>query len=479
MTRLQDDYLPQIGDGNRPLYIRIADAIERDIDTGALPSGSRLPPMRNLAFDIGVTIGTISRAYNLIADRGLVAGEVGRGTYVLARHNGNHPGDNAQSGLLPPPCRSLDITEGLTAPLNLDTTSAIHVGQDEIIRLQFNAIAESMPHIMVDYVHGVPDSWKEAGAMLLSANGFKPSPDTMAATNGAHAGIMAIIMTVTSPGDRIVFETTTYSSVARSAALAGRRIIETPIDEHGLIPEEFEKLCARQHPRLLYLMPSLHNPTLAHLPARRREQLAEICRRYNVWILEDAVYAPLSDDTDIPIAALCPELTFHVGSLSKTVSSALRAGWVSCPQGYATRIQTAHRMFSGGGSWPMKELASQLILSGETASILRNVKDAIRSRTRMLEEELQGYSITTSPHCPFAWLKLPEPWLSGTFRSALLERGMMVSHEDDFKPARSELTLHAVRIAFSSPRSNNRLKQAFSEIRDLLESGMAGHAAIT
>ena len=205
MTRLQDDYLPQIDDGNRPLYIRIADAIERDIDTGALPSGSRLPPMRNLAFDIGVTIGTISRAYNLIADRGLVAGEVGRGTYVLARNNGNHPGDNAQSGLLPPPFRSLDITEGLTAPLNLDTTSAIHVGQDEIIRLQFNAIAESMPHIMVDYVHGVPDSWKEAGAMLLSANGFKPSPDTMAATNGAHAGIMAIIMTVTSPGDRIVF----------------------------------------------------------------------------------------------------------------------------------------------------------------------------------------------------------------------------------------------------------------------------------
>ena len=76
------NWLPDLEQGKGPLYLRLAERIESDIAEGILAPGTKLPPQRNLAFDIGVTIGTVGRAYNLIRERGLVSGEVGRGTYV-------------------------------------------------------------------------------------------------------------------------------------------------------------------------------------------------------------------------------------------------------------------------------------------------------------------------------------------------------------------------------------------------------------
>ena len=87
------NWLPDLSQGSGPLYLRLADRIEDDISGGALPTGTKLPPQRDLAFDIGVTIGTVGRAYALVRERGLVSGEVGRGTYVLGggRRPSRHP----------------------------------------------------------------------------------------------------------------------------------------------------------------------------------------------------------------------------------------------------------------------------------------------------------------------------------------------------------------------------------------------------
>ena len=353
------------------------------------------------------------------------------------------------------------------------------VGQAAQFSEMFAQIARSMPQALLDYVHVLPDHWRAAGVRYLSHNGYRPQADAIAAVNGCHAGIMAIMMTVSAPGDKIVFETGTYASIARSVALAGRRIVETPMDDDGILPDEFEKLCARQHPRLLYLMPAVNNPTLARLSGERRAAIVAICRRYNVWIIEDAIYAPLSGDREAPMAALCPELTFHVAGLSKTVSAALRSGWIACPSGFSGRIQSAHRMFSGGNSHVLKELASRVVLSGEADRILARALEVIRHRAAMLAECLDGYDIRINPTCPYAWLRLPEPWLSGAFRNAALERGIMISHEDDFKPSRSGVSFHAVRISFAQRYGDDTYRAAFATIRDLLESGVTGHLAVT
>ena len=222
---------------------------------------------------------------------------------------------------------------------------------------------------MVDYTRVWPASWQEAGSRWLKSGNWTPDPDSIVSTIGAHAAVLGVIAAMTAPGDRIAYEELTYSSISRSANLIGRRSVLIGSDDDGADPEDFERLCAQQHPKIAFLIPSLHNPTLAIMSLERRKAIVEIARKYNVWLIEDAIYGELLTDQPPTLAELAPERTFHVGGLSKTVAAGVRGGWVSCPANFAPRVQTAHKMVTGGIPFLLGELASELVLSGEADAI--------------------------------------------------------------------------------------------------------------
>ncbi len=470
------NWLPIIKKSKAPLYIEIADAIEQDIENGVLVEGSRLPPVRNVAFDINVTVGTVSRAYKLACERGLVSGEVGRGTYVLQRGTHETAGvDPALSG------HSLFTLSGHFDEADEKTkyhfgySSAVDVGQSAIIAEAAGRIANGHPSKIMDYIRHVPDEWREAGAQWLATPGWKPKAEDVIATNGAHAAVIAIISALTAPGDKIAFEALTYCSIARSATLLGRRVVQVEFDKSGIIPESFERICAQQHPKILYLMPSVQNPTLSCLPEERRRQIAEIAHRYSVWIIDDAIYAPLVDDATIPFSAIAPELAFRVGGFSKSVSAGIRSGWCACPPRYAERIANAHKMVTGGASYWLVELASTLVLSGAAEAIRQKIRIENEARTAVVREVMNNHKMKWHKNCPYIWIKLPDPWTSGTFKSALLENNIVISNEDEFKPSRTDKVFHGARIAFTSVATASELVAPFKIIRNLLDSGISGY----
>lgn len=336
------NWLPNLSSGSGPFYIRLADRIEADISEGILPAGTKLPPQRDLAYDIGVTIGTIGRAYALVRERGLVSGEVGRGTFVLGR-------EVMQDNAHPAPIEVRTRIPGAPAPgkLILDSTSAPDIGQGETIARFTDKIVRDNPHKVVDYTREWPAYWREAGSRWLAADGWAPEPHNVVPTVGVHAAAMAVIAATTAPGDKIAFEQLTYSSISRSANLMGRRSVIIRTDAQGPDPEDFDRLCAQQHPKLAFFIPSLHNPTLTIMPAERRRAIAEIARKHNVWLIEDSIYSSLLDEQPTPVSAFAPERTFHVGGLSKSVAAGIRGGWVSCPPNLASRVQIAHKMEIG------------------------------------------------------------------------------------------------------------------------------------
>ena len=463
------NWLPNLDQGDAPLYIKLAERIEHDIAEGVLAPGAKLPPQRDLAYDIGVTVGTVGRAYALVRERGLVTGEVGRGTYVLDRQSQRTPAPSpdAANGT-----RSFEVPAG---KLRFDSTAAPNTGQGDAIGALMADINREQFEEVASYTRNFPRRWFEAGASWLGRNGFQPSPDDIVPTLGVHAAVMAAISAMTVAGDGIVFENATYSQLARSAGLIGRRILQVGFDGDGVIPEEFERVCAQRHPKMAFLMPTAQNPTLTVMPVERRRRIADIAERHNVWLIEDDLYGGLADDANPLLASLAPGRTFLVGGLSKSVAAGVRGGWVMCPPHVTDRVRVAHKMITGGMPFILAELCSRLVLSGQAREIRARSVAEINARLAMVRTALAGFDFETRENIPFVWLALPEPWLSGTFKNAAYEQNVLIDDEDEFKPGRTDQVFHRVRLGISAPRRREDVASGLATLRTLLEGGRAGY----
>jgi DNA-binding transcriptional MocR family regulator len=465
------NWLPDLQASDGPLYVRIADQIEQAINTGALASGAKLPPQRNLAYDIGVTIGTVSRAYSMVRERGLVSGEVGRGTYVLGTPENDNPAIDIISA-------RLVGTRAANAPpgkLRFDTTAATDIGQSLAVTDILAAICREQPNEIASYTRNFPRHWLEAGQRWLGSGHWQPSIDSIVPTLGAHAAIIAAVSVITSPGDRIVFEHVTYSQISRGTALLGRQTALVESDAYGVIPEDFERVCVQQHPKAAFLMSTAQNPTLAVMPEDRRRAIVAIAKRHNVWLIEDNLYGA-SVNNGIPLLAeIAPDRTFLVGGLSKSVAAGVRGGWVACPPHLAQRVRIAHKMVSGGLPFLLAELAARLVLSGTAEAIRTAVSDEVQAREAVARDIFAGLDFVSHPRVPFLWLKLPDPWLSGTFRQAAFAEDILIDDEDEFKAGRSEKTFHRVRIGFSPPVDRADVVAGLARLRRLIEHGPTGY----
>lgn len=466
------NWLPDLQASDGPLYVRIADQIEQAISTGMLASGSKLPPQRNLAYDIGVTIGTVSRAYTMVRERGLVSGEVGRGTYVLGSAQDNDP------AAVDPVSAKLVGTRAANAPpgkLRFDTTAATDVGQSGVVTDMLTDICREQPNEIASYTRNFPVQWLEAGRRWLKRDDWQPAIESIVPTLGAHAAVIAAVSVITAPGDRIVFEHVTYSQVSRGTALIGRQTVLVESDAHGVIPEDFERVCVQQHPKLAFLMTSSQNPTLSIMPEERRRAITAIARRHNVFLIEDNLYGG-TVDAGIPLLAeIAPDRTFLVGGLSKSVAAGVRGGWIACPPHLAQRVRIAHKMVSGGLPYLLAELGARLVLSGMADAIRTKVSAEVEAREAHAREIFAGLDFNSHPRVPFLWLKLPDPWLSGTFRQAAFAEDILIDDEDEFKAGRSERTFYRVRIGLSSPDSRADVVAGLQRLRRLIAHGPTGY----
>ncbi|SKA12964.1 PLP-dependent aminotransferase family protein [Consotaella salsifontis] len=464
-------FQPVEGDG--PYYVRLADAIAVAITEGKIAAGQKLPPQRNLAFDLGVTIGTIGRTYTLLHQRGLVSGEVGRGTYVAP------PKSDPVRGSGQAPSFEFSGTRFHEPPedkLRLDTTAAPDIGQSSIVGEVLAAITRDQPVAVSSYSRVHPQHWLDAGVSWLSRSAWRPTADTIVPTLGAHAGAMAVIAAMSSPGDAVAFEALTYSQFARSARLIGREILPVGLDEEGMVPDEFERACVERRLKLAFLMPSAHNPTLAIMSEERRRALADIARRHDVWLIEDDIYGSLIGGETPLLASFAPERTFVVGSLSKAVAAGIRCGWVACPENFSSRIKITHKMITGGLSFVLAEAGARLVFSGAAEDIRDRVRQEIVAREAIARRALDGYDLVSRPTLPYLWLKLPGEWLSGTFKNAALQQGMLVDDEDEFKAGRIERVYHRARIGFSSA-TREEMGNALFHLRRIIDAGVVGYDA--
>jgi DNA-binding transcriptional MocR family regulator len=439
-----------------PRYRALVEALARDLAEGRVAPGTRLPPQRDLAYRLGVTVGTVSRAYALAAQRGLVIGEVGRGTFV----------------------------RDAAAPL--ERASRVSDGIDDTIKLTVNAppdpyyrtlLAERLAELTArsgatlgfwgySPKPGLPEH-RAAGASWIGGVGVEAAPERTLLTGGAHQAIVVALAALARPGERVLVEALTYSGVCHVAERCGMRLHGLAMDDEGLLPEALAAACRADGARLLFVNPTAHNPTTATMSAARREAIAALARRHDLIVIEDDVYGRLPEARLPPLAALAPERTVYIGSASKSVAPGLRVGVLLGPPQLVPRLLDAqHDLFL---TCPplMAELFAQLVRDGTAEQLAARQRQEASVRQRLAREVLGTRAHLAQPTSYHLWLPLPPPWRATEFIAHVAERGVMVDPATAFAVDRARAP-HAVRVSLSAAASNDRLRRGLQVLAETL-----------
>lgn len=437
-------------------YLAIADAIAEDIEHGELHPGDQMPTHRELAIRLGVTVGTITRAYSEAQRRGLLVGETGRGTYVredlldaFPPTEGLHNDSFIDLSLNIPPVPSGDLLgQSLSATLvNLSGRSNLSA------LLGYQSPAGSERH-------------RAAGATWVSRSGLKAEPERVLITSGALHAMTVVFSTLTKPGDTVLTESLTYPGMKNLAHLLHLRLQGLMTDEHGIIPEAFERACRSGAVRVLYTIPTIHNPLGIVMPEERRREIARIAQLHDISIVEDDVHSFMLERPPLPLSAFAPERSYYILTTSKSIAGGMRIGYLLAPERMVERLATSLRATVWMAAPLMAEIASEWIKDGTAERLVDQKRREAEARQEIARRILHGLRFRAHPISFHIWLELPEPWRSDEFIAQARRRGVLVTPPEAFVPAREEAP-HAVRVCLGAARTRAQLETGLKTIREL------------
>ncbi|MYM31682.1 aminotransferase class I/II-fold pyridoxal phosphate-dependent enzyme [Duganella sp. CY15W] len=448
---MQDEHWPRwsprLAAHGGPRFLQIADALQAAVTDGSLKPGDRLPPQRQLAAQLDVDLTTITRAYDEARRRNLLEGRGARGTYVAA------PKVELTS--------ILDLSMNTPPPPDgVDFDDMLKQGLSQVLMRADNAL------LMTYHLAGGSDSDRKAGAQWLAPMFGPLDSRQIVVCPGAQAAIAALMLTLTEPGEVILAEPMSYPGLRAAAAQFGRQIIAVEADLHGMVPEKLEDACRQHKPGLVFLNPTLQNPTAITMPERRRKELASIATRCHVRIVEDDPYWLLADAPPPPIATLAPEQVYYISTLSKCLTPGLRVAFVLIRDPHErARFLAALRSFALMATPLTAALATQWILDGSADGLIAGVRNEARLRHRMARDILAG-RYSGAGDGLHVWLELPAYWTPSQLARAADSEGIAVTPAEAF--ATGSVSVNAIRISLGSIRDRGRLQAGLQRLSHLL-----------
>ena len=321
------------------LYESLALQLHQRIQSGALGAGARVPSVRDMSRQVGVSIGTVVQAYHHLEAQGVIEARPQSGYYVRAMRL---PGIAQQRTRAAPrprsPSRSLldqvlavyarddlvPLHSATPSPAILPTAKLSAISRDLLRRI---------PDRISGYLHppGLP-ALREQIARRLNLAGVEVDADDVMITAGAMEAITLSLQVLTRRGDVVMVERPTYYGLMQAIEARGLKVVEIPnCCDDGPDLELALKALATQPIRAAVLIPSFSNPSGANMPDDARRVLAQACAAHGVPVIEDDVYGELGFDGRRPVPMKAYEGSqggvILCGSVSKIMAPGLRIGW--------------------------------------------------------------------------------------------------------------------------------------------------------
>ena len=442
-----------------PKYKSVAATIRQAVDDGQLKVGARLPPVRELAYQLGITPGTVARAYTVLTGEGVLLAEVGRGTFVAASKSPLH--NDVWS-------RSAEPVDARV--LNLFSPRLPDVGQVAAIRAAMRKVSEGDPMGFLNYP--TRDAYRPVRKVVadwLSSQPLGPLDQAdIVLTYGGQNGICVILQAILhGPRPVLLVEDLSYAGFRRAAELLRAEVVGVEMDEFGVIPDALDAAARQSGAQVFCTTPEVQNPTGMHTPLARRKELVTVSQRHNLQILEDDCYR-LGQARAPSYRTLAPDRSWHVSSISKTLSSALRVGFALAPNGRGADLRRTSEYGHFGLSQPLAELIRILLSDPDTRDLCRDVRECMAEYVRVAVNTLGGFDLSWDAEVPFIWLRLPPGWRAAAFCRAAEAEGVQMRSADEFA-LRNGRAPHAVRISVNAQVTLSSFENAMQRLRQLLD----------
>ena len=439
---------------SRPAYLSLAEQFARAIEDGRLAVGTRLPPHRRLADDLSLSVQTVSRAYEELIRRGLVSGEVGRGSFVLG------PGGEARPPYLPErPGETIDLS--ILKPV-------VGKSQLDAMRKGFSWLAENVtasaalsfrPNSVLPMHRAMAADWLARGGVPVEAA-------NITITGGATAAISSAIMGTVPPGAGLATEALTHHTLMPLCQYLGLHLEGVAIDDQGMLPAALDEVARKGLIRAVFLQPNVINPLAALMGAQRRAELIEVARRHDLAIIENDILNRLVMDAPPPIAALAPERTLYICGFTKITVPGLRIAYLAVPSRYATAVANRYLVTNWMPAPPLVELLSHWLDDGTATALIAAQREALVGRHLIARSLLPEVGLRSHPQSLHLWLRLPETWQEEGFVAHARARGVAVAPGQAFR-ATDKGRRESVRVSLGST-SEDELRRGLSSISAIL-----------
>ncbi|MBB5684611.1 PLP-dependent aminotransferase family protein [Sphingobium boeckii] len=457
------NWQPDLTDGAGAKYLAIASALSRDIEAGVLKPGDRLPPQRRLAEALDVDLTTVTKAYNEVRRIGLIEGGGRRGSFVRSGTGTQAESVGAvltDTGMnLPPEPLGGTLAARMRAGL-----ADLLTGTGAAGRLQYQP-------------SGGAQGDRAAGAAMLAARGIAACEDDVTLASGGQNALHAILGTILSPGDVIGTTRFVYPGLLSLAGRHGLIVQVIASDAEGLDPDALAAACCAGRVHALYTVPTNDNPTTATMSAARRRAIAAVARTHGIAIIEDDAYGLLPIAPLPPMAHFAPELTWHIASLSKIISPALRVAYLRAPSIRDALRVTTDLHESAIMVPPLNAaLASLWIKDGSLATLTAEVRAEAIARQAIARSILGARAYHAHPEGYHLWLPLPDDLRAAPLIHALRPAGLSIVSSSAFS-ADPDDDGHAVRISIGGGISRERLARTLA-LLDAMLGGAPGTSTL-
>lgn len=450
------NWLPKKSVLQKPAYKSLAQQISSTIQSGELGPGDRLPPQRDLAYHLEISLQTVSRAYDELRRCGLIQGEVGRGTFVRTR-----PRPEAMPFGSAPTSDSiveLSIYKPVLGSLHEDfiKQELIVLGND----LPTDTIFSFRPNQGIERHISSSREW-------LKLCGLDTERSRTLITNGVTQGTTSALLAISKPGAVIATEAVGHHSLAALCASLGMKLIGLKMDELGILPEVFEQVCRISNISALYLIPNLSNPTAYFMPEERREEIGAIAKKHDVYIIENDVLGPLVTNKPRSFVEIIPEQAIYVTSFTKCIMPGLRTGYMVVPSRLLGVVRSRLLATAWMATPLIAEIASRWVLDGTARKLILWQRRALHERHKLAEQILGHRGIKSHVNALHIWLPLTGRWRPDPFAAQAMKQGVAVSPAGPFI-IDNEIDVRAIRISLGAADKSD-LERGLHVIDQLLE----------